>query len=171
MGNLLINQKIKKNQKKSKKKHYSILTMSNHSFFSTQPVCPTSAAEASNADEAANCVTFQDTLENQDMSGGSPQGEMVSNTEIRNPPTQTQSQDDDLHHQNNGKANMPTTSRSRQSVSRRELDNLRSVNQPGRSELAPLRSSRSRSPSFQKAKTIYEEAVKATQRESAEFEA
>ena len=56
-------------------------------------------------------------------------------------------------------------------MSRRELNNLRSANPPGLSELAPLKMSRSRSPSYQKAKGIFEEALKATQRELREFEA
>ena len=38
----------------------------------------------------------------------------------------------------------------------REMKNLGPVNRPGLSELAPLKPTRSRSPSYQKAKTIYE---------------
>ena len=56
--------------------------MSNQTFFSAQPVCPSSAAEGSNTDDGTNRVTFQDALENPIIPGDSSQGEMNSNTEI-----------------------------------------------------------------------------------------
>ena len=117
----------------------------------------------SDTEEIVNHVTFQDALENQDM----PE----ENTEFNNPPAQTHIQIDDVSVQNNNEENTPLVSRSRQSISKRELNNLRSSNLPGRNDLAPLQLSRSRSPSYQKAKTIFEEALKATHRELSEFDA
>ena len=127
--------------------------------------CPSSTAVG----ESSSHALFQDIVEYQNLPGvSSPKG-LNSNTEVQNPPTQTQSHDD-LDHQNNYESNMPPASVIRQNASR-ELNNLRSVNPPGRLELAPLHSTRNRRPTLQKAKTIYEEAVRATQRELAEFEA
>ena len=104
------------------------------------PVCPPSTA----VEEPSNHVLFQDIDEYQNLPGvSSPKG-LNSNTEVQNPPTQTQSQDDPGHQNNNEETNMPP---------------------------APRRSTRNRSPSLQKAITIYEEAVRAIQRELAEFEA
>ena len=53
----------------------------------------------------------------------------------------------------------------------REVKNLRPVNRPGLSELAPLKPTRSRSPSYQKAKTIYDEALISIKEELDEFNA
>ena len=92
-------------------------------------------------------------------------------TEINNPPAQTHNQNDDLILQKDNESSTPPVSRGRQSISNRELNNLRPSNLPGRNELAPLQLSRSRSPSYQKAKTIFEEALKATHRELADFDA
>lgn len=97
--------------------------------------------------------------------------EMNSNAEIYDPPAQTHSQNGDLIHELHNETDMASASRSSPSISRRELDNLRSSNPPGRSELAPLKLSRSRSSSYQKAKKIFVEALRATQRELVEFDA
>lgn len=53
----------------------------------------------------------------------------------------------------------------------RETQNLRPVNCSGLSELAPLKPTRSRRPSYQKAKTIYEEALRSIREELDEFNA
>ena len=45
------------------------------------------------------------------------------------------------------------------------MKNLGPVNCPGRSELAPLKPTRSRSPSYQKAKTMYDNAVNSIREE------
>ena len=85
------------------------------------PVCSSSTT----VEEPTNLVILQDAHEDQDVPGNlSPNGP-------KNPPTQTQSQDDPGHR----------------------------------------RSARNKCPSLQKAKTIYEEVVRAVQRELAEFEA
>ena len=52
----------------------------------------------------------------------------------------------------------------------REMKNLGPVNRPGLSELAPLKPTRSRSPSYQKARAIYEEALNAIQKELDAFQ-
>ena len=78
------------------------------------------------------------------MPGVSFQNGMYSNTEVQNPPTQTLSLDEPSHQSDYEEAHMPP---------------------------APRRSTRNKSPSLKKAITIYEEAVKAIQRELAEFEA
>merc|ERR1711873_21271 len=104
------------------------------------PHCPSSTA----VEEPSNHAPFQDIVENQNLPGvSSPKG-LDSNTDVQHPPTQTQSQDDPSHQNDNEETNMPP---------------------------APRRSTRNRSPSLKKAITIYEEAVKAIQRELAEFEA
>ena len=63
---------------------------------------------------------------------------------------------------------IPTTEVDRRS---REIRNLGPVNYPGLSELAPLKPTRSRSPSYQKAKTIYDEALISIKEELDEFNA
>ena len=102
-------------------------------------VCPSSTA----VEEPSNHVFLQDVHEFQDPPGVSSLNGLTSNTGVRNPPTQTQSQDDP-DHRNNKDTNTPP---------------------------APRRSTRIRCPSLQKAQSIYEEAVRAIQRELAEFEA
>ena len=97
--------------------------MSNQKFLSASPT--SAIVGESNADGTAIHVTFQDALEHQDILGDSSPHEMNSNTEFDNPPTQTQSQDDNLDHQPNEDTNMHPASRSRQSISKRELNNLR----------------------------------------------
>ena len=57
---------------------------------------------------------------------------------------------------------IPTTEVDRRS---REIRNLGPVNYPGLSELAPLKQTRSRSPSYQKAKTMYDNAVNSIREE------
>ena len=52
----------------------------------------------------------------------------------------------------------------------REMKNIGPFNRPGLSELAPLKPTRSRSPSYQKARTIYEEALNAVQKELDAFQ-
>ena len=114
--------------------------MSNPTLFLAPPHCPSSTA----VEEPSNHAPFQDIVENQNLPGvSSPKG-LDSNTEVQHPPTQTQSQDDSSHQNDNEETNIPP---------------------------APRRSTRNRSPSLKKAITIYEEAVKAIQRELAEFEA
>ena len=101
--------------------------------------CSSSAA----VEELSNHALAQDAQQYQDAPGVSSPIGLNSNTEVQNPPTQTHSQDDS-DHQNNNQSNMPPALR---------------------------RSTRSKSPSLRKAYTIYEEAVSAIQRELAEFEA
>ena len=52
----------------------------------------------------------------------------------------------------------------------REMKNLGPVNRPGLSELAPLKPTKRRSPIYQKARTIYEEALNAIQKELDAFQ-
>ena len=106
--------------------------MSNPNSLLALPVCHSSTA----VEEPSNHVFFQDVHECQNPPGVSSLNGLNSNTEVQNPPTQTQSQDDP-DHQNNNQSNMPPASLIRQNASR-ELNNLRSVNPPGRLELAPL---------------------------------
>ena len=122
-------------------------------------------------EELSNHVIFQYVHQNQDVPGVASPNVMPSNTEAHSPPTPTQNQDDGSGYQISTEETMPPASGGRQSSSTRELNNLKSVNQPVRLELAPLPSTRNRSPSLQKAQTIYQEVVRAIQRELAEFEA
>ena len=105
--------------------------MSNPNSLLALPVCHSSTA----VEEPSNHVSLQDVHECQDPPGVSSLNGLNSNTEVQDPPTQTQSQDAD--HQNNNESDMPPASVIRQNASR-ELHNLRSVNPPGRLELAPL---------------------------------
>ena len=50
------------------------------------------------------------------------------------------------------------------------MKNLGPVNCPGLSELAPLKPTRSRDPSYQKAKTIYEDALRSIREELEAFQ-
>ena len=112
----------------------------------SNPISPLALSVYSSSttvEEPTNLVILQDAHEYQDVPGISSLNGSNSNTEAQNPPTQTQSQDDP-DHQNNKKTNTPP---------------------------APRRSTRIRCPSLQKAQSIYEEAVRAIQRELAEFEA
>ena len=63
---------------------------------------------------------------------------------------------------------LPNAKRTHQS---REMKNLQPTNCPGLSELASFKPSRSRSPSYQKAKTIYDEALVSIKEELEEFNA
>ena len=93
--------------------------MSNPTLFLAPPHCPSSTA----VEEPSNHAPFQDIVENQNLPGvSSPKG-LDSNTEVQHPPTQTQSQDDSSHQNDNEATNMPP---------------------------APRRSTRNRSPSLQK---------------------
>ena len=121
---------------------------------------------------------FQDALENQ-----VPSSNVISNalgtylqtrhievTEKINPPAQTPIQlnlgyEDEF---NDTTLMLPNTKRTHQS---REMKNLQPANRPGLSELAPLKPTRSRSPSYQKAKTIYDEALVSIKEELEEFNA
>ena len=89
------------------------------------PDCPSSTAVG----ESSSHALFQDIVEYQNLPGvSSPKG-LNSNTEVQNPPTQTQSQDDPGHQNDNEETDMPP---------------------------APRRSTRNKSPSLKKAITIYE---------------
>ena len=111
--------------------------MSNPISLSAPLDCSSSAA----VEELSNHALAQDAQQYQDAPGVSSPSGLNSNTEVQNPPTQSQ---DDPGHQNNKDLNMPP---------------------------APRKSTRPRSPSLQKAQTIYEEVVRTIQRELAEFEA
>ena len=80
-----------------------------------------------------------------------------------NPPAQTPSENDF----DETTIIVPRTEVDRRS---REIKNLGPVNIPGLSELAPLKPTRSRSPSYQKAKTIYEEALRSIREELEAFQ-
>ena len=99
---------------------------------------------SSNTEEAGSHVRFEEITSDKDM---------PKTSEEQCPPTQTQ-------HYNN----------LRQSVSEREIQNLKSSNLPGLSELGPLRSARNRGPSYQKAKSTFEDALKSITRELMEFD-
>ena len=69
--------------------------------------CSSSAA----AEEPSNHVLAQDAQQYQDAPGVSSPSGLNSNTEVQNPPTQTQSQDDPAHQNNNEETNMPPAPR------------------------------------------------------------
>ena len=73
--------------------------MSNSDSFLALPNCPSSTA----VEEPSNHVFFQDTHEYQGLPGNSSPSGLNPGTEVQNPPTQTQSQDDPL----NIDSNMP----------------------------------------------------------------
>ena len=141
--------------------------MSNLFSLLALPVCSSSTT----VEEPTNHVISQDAHELQDVPGAPSPNLMPSNAEAHSPPTLNQKQDDGSGHQSSTEGTMPPASGDHQSSSVRELNNLKSVNPPGRLELDPLPPTRNRSPSLQKAQTIYQEAVRAIQRELAEFEA
>ena len=99
---------------------------------------------SSNIEDAGSHVRFEETTSDKDV---------PKTSEEQCPPTQTQ-------HYNN----------LRQSVLEREIQNLKSTNLPGLSELGPLRSTRNRGPSYQKAKSTFEDALKSLTRELMEFD-
>ena len=104
---------------------------------------------SSNIEEANLRVRFEEASTDKDMPKTSSPSEIEDTTEEECPPTQT-------HNNNN----------LRQSVSEREIQNLRSSNLPGLSELGPLRSTRNRGPSYQKAKSTFDDALKSITREN-----
>ena len=76
--------------------------MSNPNSLLASLDCPSSTA----VEELSNHVIFQDAHQYQDVPGVSSLNGLNSNTEVQNPPTQTQSQDDPGH-QKNKETNMP----------------------------------------------------------------
>ena len=109
---------------------------------------------SSNIEELAIRERFEDNTSGKDMSKASSPSETEDTTDEKRPPTQTQ---------NNNNI--------RQSVSEREIQNLRSSNLPGLSELGPLRSTRNRGPSYHKAKSTFDDAFQSIIRELTEFDA
>ena len=115
--------------------------------------------------------TYQDALEDQIPSSMDISNALNSYLQSRaqqatgniNPPAQTPNENDF----NELTLILPRTEVDRQS---REIKNLGPVNCPGISELAPLKPTRSRSPSYQKAKTIYEEALYTIRKELDAFQ-
>ena len=107
--------------------------MSNPNSLLALPVCPSSSA----VKEPSNHAFFQDAHEHQDVPGVASPDVMPSNTEAHSPPTPTQNQDDGSGHQISTEGTMPPASGGHQSSSVRELNNLKSVNPPGRLELPP----------------------------------
>ena len=76
--------------------------MSSSNSILALPDCLSSTA----VEEPSNHVFFQDIHEYQGLPGTSSPNGLNSNTEIQYPPTQTQSQDDPGH-QNNNESNVP----------------------------------------------------------------
>ena len=116
--------------------------------------------EAVSEGDVTPTVTFYDAVQNQIPSSKDISYALDSYLQSRdlqatgniNPPAQNP---------NENNFNETTLIIPRTEVDRRgrEVKNLGPVNRPGLSELAPLKPTRSRSPSYQKAKTIYDEAL------------
>ena len=127
--------------------------------------------EAVSEGDATPSAIFQDAVEHQvsssELSYAMDSYLQTRNIEVnenRNPPSQSPNKVD-LGNENDFNDTtliIQTTEVDRRS---REIKNLGPVNRPGLSELAPLKPTRSRSPSYQKARTIYEEALNAIQKE------
>ena len=127
--------------------------------------------EAASGGDVTPTATYQDALEDQIPSSMDISNALNSYLQSRdqqatgniNPPAQNPNE----NNFNDTTLIIPRTEVDRRG---REVKNLGPVNRPGLSELAPLKPTRSRSPSYQKAKTIYEEALNTIRKELDAFQ-
>ena len=127
--------------------------------------------EAESDGNTTPTVTYHDALENQIPSSMDIFNALNSYLQSRDlqatgnivPPAQNPNENDF----NETTLIMPRTELGRRS---REMKNLRPANCPGLFELAPLKPTRSRSPSYQKAKTMYDEAMTSIREELEAFQ-
>ena len=132
--------------------------------------------EAVSEGDATPSAIFQDAVEHQVSSSelSYAMDSYLQNREIlaiekRNPPSQSPNKVDigDKNEFDETTIIVPRTEVDRRG---REMKYLEPVNRPGLSELAPLKPTRSRSPSYQKARTMYDEAMNSIREELEAFQ-